>query len=226
MYAQGPLENSSLISYPQTILDSRVRIKWDVTADAIRALDLFFRSRYGKGIDLTIVFANKAVLLGHEPSDSDEESLAYHDELYRHMVSQFSDEAELPVTYTTFDELGVMVPTFTPTGLPVPTNRRLVDTNEFINALNDYVAHHNLPQEASVIPNKDSRGVVRDLLKGDDPLTIFWLTLGYEAFDFMIPKIVGPNGLYLSVERSDKLFRIAKLTETVRKMPRLEIKPR
>ena len=53
---------------------------------------------------------------------------------------------------------------------------------------------------------------------------VFWLIAGYLAFDNKIAEIVGDNGIYITSERLEPLFGIAKFTESLSNLTRIQTK--
>ncbi|EKE05002.1 MAG: hypothetical protein ACD_19C00426G0024 [uncultured bacterium] len=60
-------------------------------------------------------------------------------------------------------------------------------------------------------------------MKGINYGSAFWLIAGYLAFDGIIANIINPNGLYIAAERFPGLFGIAKLTESLNKLTRVQL---
>lgn len=225
LYAYGELSDSKIIFPPSGISDSRVVGKFKAYLPVISSMQKCLKD-FGRGINLTAVFANKGVILAEEPQQKHKEAIAYHKQLYNEATFKLSDALDIPVTFYDYDDLGVNFPRFyNPQETQLPENvnieQILKPESQMISVLNQYFGF-TIPIE----DNKTNRKVVKSILQLKDTTfeAAFWLIAGYLAFDFKIPKLVGENGVYLVSERADSLFWISKLTPSLDKLTRVQIK--
>jgi hypothetical protein len=225
LYAHGELSDSKIIFPPDEILDSRVAGKFEAYMPVINSMQKYLKD-FGGGIDLTAVFANKGVILSDEPQDKHKEALDYHAELYKNAMNELSKTLEIPVNFYDYESLGVNFPQFyNPQKAVMPENiyiePEMRPESQMINALNQYFGDH-----SPIEDNKTNRKVVKSILqfKGTSFEAAFWLIAGYLAFDPKIPDLIGENGVYLVSERADSLFWISKLTSTLDKLTRVQVK--
>ena len=225
LYAHGELSDSKIIFPPSTIDDSRVAGKFTAYLPTISSMHKYLKD-FGGGVHLTAVFANKGVILSEKPMSEHNEALAYHKELYYEASLKLSQILDMPVTFYSYDDLGINFPQFyNPKEAQLPENIR-IDSNsnpetQIISALNQYF-NFLVP----IINNKTSRKVVKSVLqmKNTTLEAAFWLIAGYLAFDPMIPEIIGEKGVYVVSERADSLFWISKLTPKLDSLTRVQIK--
>lgn len=229
LYAQGSLEQSALLTNPTSIAGSRVAGKWDALKLITYAIKDELEVR-GQELDVTIVFANRGVLLGHDPKPADSESLLLQEEIYRIEMGRFFDKFGIPHVYETYDTLEVSLPTFVNTQTPIPPlsyegpiPTQIAGSIEgmLIATINDRNEQNEIPTH--LVNNKRNRHKITSLMSAFGPPTSYQLVSGYLAFDYMIPRLIGPDGIYLSTERFAPLFRIASLTPDVKEMTRVEI---
>lgn len=225
LYAHGELSDSKIIFPPSGIADSRVVGKFEAYLPVISSMQKYLNN-FGGEINLTTVFANKGVILSEKPQQKHEEALDYHKELYKEAMSKLSDVLNIPVTFYDYDNLGVNFPRFynpQETQLPENVNIEHIFKPEsgMVLALNQY-----LKNNSPIEDNKTNRKVVKSILqlKNTTFEAAFWLIAGYLAFDCKIAKLVGENGVYLVSERADSLFWISKLTPSLDKLTRVQIK--
>ncbi len=226
LYAPGDLSASTIALHPQSIADSRVGKKWSATTTAVEALTGYLRERQGD-LELTVAFADTGVLLSHVPEIEHHDAVANHIGLYQGEIDTFCQERGIKYSFTTFSDLGVNFPRFVNLREKPPTLKPTdyeADSNSVLEALNEYLVKQGIPNH--IHNNKTARNRINDLMKANGVETTFWLVAGYLAFDYMIPALLGQNGVYMSVERFDPVFRIASLTEGLKGYPRLEVKPR
>lgn len=229
LYEKGPLEDSGLIKPPGTIGDSRVSGKWNEICRVLEAINLF-QTKKGQRIELTAVFANRGVLLNHEPSQEDEGLLDFHQALYSEELASLCNESGLSYQLLNYDDFGVNLPKFIKPNSQIPSagidpsgEVDLASSGVFIGLLNSYLEEKGIPNRITN-PNKKTRKIIKDLSSVWGVEMSFWLIAGYMAFDHNIPRLIDENGIYLSTERFDPLFRIANLTDGLSGLPRVEIK--
>lgn len=221
--ADKSLAETTLMTSNASIENSRVANKWKALQVVLNVMaeNLHASSR---DLDITVIFANKGVLLNGEPSLVDEDALSEHEMLYKQAVSEFCTVQNVGYSFYNYDQLGVNFPRF------VNPNSSIVDyeedtkmetEREIIFQINKLL--QNLSVTNQIKDNKDSRRVLKDLINSFGFANTFWIVAGYLPFDFMIPNIVGPDGIYLSVERFGALHRIAKLTQELKGLTRIEI---
>jgi hypothetical protein len=234
LYQQGTLEKSELLQKPNTLPDSRVAGKWDALQKVISHMQTSLNGA-NKTLDVTIVFANKGVLLNHVPTQADEEALRYHEQLYKQAVLAFCKEKGIQARFLTYDskEIDVRFPKFINPNDEIPGISRLTDDsrrdvidaenpNDMILLLNQYMTSFGLKNAISEVRTK-TRQTIKDLIKAFGTKTTFWLVAGYLAFDGKIPELIGENGIYMATERFAPLFKIARLTPPLYSMTRVEI---
>ena len=225
LYAHGELSDSKIIFPPEKILDSRVAGKFEAYIPAICSMQKYLKD-YGGGVNLTAVFANKGVILSEQPQEKHKLALDYHKKLYSEVVNKLADTLNMTVNFSDYESLGVDFPQFyNPQKAFMPENTHFDPDarleSQMISALNQYFGDH-VPIE----DNKTNRKVIKSILQFKDTSfeAAFWLIAGYLAFDPKIPDLIGENGVYLVSERADSLFWISKLTPTLDKLTRIQLK--
>ncbi len=225
LYAPGSLEESKLISPPAKIDDSRVSNKIKAYLDVSTALNRLVKGSLSS-LSLNVVFANKGVLFGGEPTKNDHDLLFYHENLYKDLFIMFGSEKGIAVSFSNYDDWNVNFPRFVnpksdilELGL-VPDDLKK-EESKMIWQLNKYL---NLPEP--VEDSKKNRHVIERVLgmQGLGHRGALWLIAGYLAFDPNISKITKENGIYLVSERLEPLFGIAKLTKSLKDLTRIQIK--
>lgn len=176
-----------------------------------------------------------------------EELLDCHSYLYKAELDKFCNQAGINYSYTTFKQAGVPFPTFvTANGIPgqvlwhedtgrhsypeeIVKKMAMVDPTlseeiRMITVLNNFLKTLKLDHE--ITANKANRRLMKKLTwgLGTQQNTVLWLIAGYLAFDHMIPKMVGRDGVYLATERFEPLFGISNFTPGLKEMPRVHIK--
>lgn len=233
LYQQGALQNSELLASPSGITESRVAGKWDALQKVVSTMQTAIGNT--GVLEVTVVFANRGVLLNHMPTEADEEALTYHEELYRQAVTQFFSGKGVAAKFLTYNstETRVHFPKFVNPNDDIPNLSRFEDTarrnildaddpNTMIELLNHYMKGFGLESAIPVV-NKKVRQTLKDLIKAFGSKTAFWLVAGYLAFDGKISELVGENGVYMATERFAPLFKIARLTPSLYNMTRVEI---
>ena len=211
-----------------TIEQSRVANKWNALLKVTNMMQDFL-APFG-GIELTAVFANKGVLSGREVTGRDEKALLRHRELYKQTVQRFMVEKGIEGQFFSYDELGVSFPTFVNPldDMPIPKEpleiRKGDQAKRMIWCLNEYLIQNGVSTQ--IVGNRSNRKVIEKLLemKGMRFNGVFWLVAGYLVFDHMIPKLIGDDGIYLSTERFEPLFCIARFTPSLKELTIVEIK--
>lgn len=224
LYTAGKsLAETTLMTGNISIENSRVANKWKALQTVLIMMSENLQA-YGRDFDITVVFANKGVLLNGEPSPADIAALSKHEMLYRQTVSEFCTVRNINHCFYNYDELGVVFPPFVNPNSPIVAYEEGLNTEaerEIIAQINTLLQNLNVPNQ--IKDNKDSRRVIKDLINSFGFENTFWIVAGYLPFDFMIPKIIGRNGVYLSAERFGALHRIAKLTQELKGLTRIEI---
>ncbi|HET9946455.1 MAG TPA: hypothetical protein VFQ63_00115 [Patescibacteria group bacterium] len=234
LYAQGSLQESGLIYEPAPIEDSRVAGKWEAVKNVVVALSDELKHQ-GKSLSLTVVLADKGVLLNHEPTAEDQAALTYHAGLYKEALEEVCEENGIDLQFLRFQDEGVDVhfPSFVNPSAPIPNvarpegfDRRGVadveDPATMLALIKDYM--ESLGVDSLPVINKKMRATIKDLISAFGPQTTFWMVAGYLAFDYKIPELLGEGGLYISAERFPPIFRIARLTPDLNDMARVEVK--
>lgn len=220
LYADGTLQESKLLQNPEDISDSRVAGKWL----AIKEFMLFLQDTLGtesEGVVAQVVFANTGVLLETIPTEVDYLALQQHEVLYQQAVCEFMNYLGIPYSFSTFTQLGISFPQFVHPEQELSFSYTTIE--EYIQGINRYLQELNSPNQISNI-NKKKRSVVKELIHKLGERTAFWIITGYLVFDHLIVDLIGKDGMYLSTERMDSLFRIAYLTESLKEPLRVEIK--
>jgi hypothetical protein len=225
LYAHGELSDSKIIFPPDGITESRVAGKFKAYLPVISTMQNYLKNFGGK-MNLTVVFADKGVILSEKPEEKHKEALAYHKQLYQKAILGLSEAIDLNVNFYDYNDLGVNFPEFyNPQETPLPGNIKighiLKPESEMISALNQYFKF-----SSEIGDNKTNRKVIKSILQFKDTTfeAAFWLIAGYLAFDPKIPALIGENGVYLVSERADSLFWISKLTPALDKLTRVQIK--
>lgn len=227
LYASGGLAESKLLLNPSSIAESRVGNKWKAITQVTAAINDQLQ-KAGGNLELFVVFANKGVLLGKEPTAAEEQALVAHDMLYKDVVSNFCKDKGITLKYYNYGELGVHFPTFVDLRKPVHFTKEMPGNitksgSDGVWCLNNLLEQYNIP---TVVPdNKDSRHVMTSLFKmqGISYSGIFNLAIGYLAFDHMIPGLLDNDqeGIYLTAERFAPLLGIPALTPDLKKLRRV-----
>lgn len=221
LYAQGTLRDSRLLQNPKSIEESRVGGKWTVYSEIISRMSESLLA-LGVDLELKIVFADTGILLGHEPTKDDTNAVNSHNYLYMEEVSKLLNPKGIPYTYTSHSELGVTVPRFFNTQEKTPI-RGTITQEGMIEKVNSYLK--SIGSEGKIKQTNDSRRVVFNFMNmnslGLD--MAFWLMAGYVGFDYKIPQIAGNDGIYMQSERFGQLLQLAKLTEELKSMARINI---
>lgn len=220
LYQQGSLEQSRIMLPPASISQSRVGRKWDALQVVIGAMHSYLSSVGGK-MEVSAVFANKGVLLGHAPTKKDEEALIHHSVLYKEAVDSYFNQKGIDYSYLTYEDLDANFPTFVNPSAAIPSSGP-----NLIAQINEYLQDQGI-STTQVTSNKSGRRLIEKLHNLGGRMSaeaVFWLIMGYLAFDHMIPQIVGKNGLYLATERFEPLFGISNFTPALKEMPRINIK--
>jgi len=229
LYSKGDLQSSTIMTQDISIETSRVSGKWLGLQKVIATLKKFLMEN-GSGIgNIKVVLANKGVLLNAIPSNEHLEVLKLHADIYYQALSNYFAEQDLTFEFLGFDssEINVTFPYFINPNSRLPEVSATIDeskTSQFniIEIMNAYFLL--LDKNVIVINNNDNRIIIKDLVKVFGINTTFWLVAGYLAFDYKIKALIGNNGIYLSTERFDGIFKIAKLTTSLARLPRIEIK--
>ena len=226
LYGYGSLQEADLIKHPQTIDQSRVLGKWTGTRAVLEVMSRHLKARKGN-LDLKIIFANRGVLLNSDPKKEDEEALEYHERIYRSEVHAFCINQGINYEFLNYDNCGVLLPRFINPRTSIPemevnNNEHTSSGSPMVDLLNKYLEMSAIPNRIVDI-NKKTRKIVSDIVKTFGSETAFWLIIGYLAFDYNIPKMIGGDGVYLSAERFGALQRISNLTRELKSITRVEI---
>lgn len=226
LYDQGNINKAGLIKYPKTIMDSRVAMKLTAYITVINNLNKFLNS-VNKNLKINFVVANKGILFQGTPSVEDFQTKEYHNKLYEQVLDQFCRNNDIEYTFSDFHDLQVEFPTFVNLSDPIP--EKLTKTEDevkkqeflLIEYLNQFLI---LPEK--IENNKHNRHVVKAVLHMNNMSFegAFWLIGGYLAFDHKIHSLVDESGIYFVSERIDQLFGLAKLTPSLSKLTRVQIK--
>lgn len=217
LYEIGQLQDAGLVKFPGAIESSRVAGKWKGIQNVLERLSQYAITK-GGSLDLSVVFANKGVLLNVQPRAEDEETLKYHELLYKNEVAIFCQKCGIDFTFLNYDDCNIVFPRFVDPNSPIPATG-----NSMIDSLNQYMESLGLPN-AITSKNKKTRRLLKDISESFGEKAAFWLVAGYLAFDHKIPEMIGENGIYISTERFDPLFRIAGLTKALEVLTRIEVK--
>lgn len=223
LYSPGKLEESTLMLPPANIENSRVANKVNAYMTAIHAMNGYLAGLGGQ-MHLNVVFANKGVLSAGEYNSSQEKVLSHHKNVYIEAWSMFGRSNKISIEFSDYDDWGVKFPTFVDPKAQIPTDLQdvlgLTNSSEskMIAQLNKYFGKN-------ITDNKKNRHTVERILTiGVDYNVAFWLIAGYLAFDDNITNIIGPRGIYIAAERFEPLFGIAKFTETLKELTRVQLK--
>lgn len=220
LYAQSDLSESELVSGDYvSIEDSRVASKWTAIQSLVENLSVKL-GEMGIDLEVNFVFANRGVLIGHDVDFNDSLALQQHQQEYFARSCALAENLGFDFTFTNYDYYGVQVKRFVKVAkdetAEIPT-----DPDEMLVMINSFLEETGIP--SLVVINKKSRRIVGNLIKVLGPENAFQVIVGYLSFDWMIPEIIGDNGVYVSIERLGYLFRIAALTKDLEDKPRIEI---
>ena len=223
LYSPGKLDESTLMLPPASIKDSRVANKVNAYMTTIYAMNGYL-SGLGGQMHLNMVFANKGVLFAGKHGPVQEKALLHHKAVYTEAWNRFGRLNKIGIEFSDYDDWGVKFPVFVDPKATVPTDLQEVlgikylPESKMIAQLNTYFGKN-------IIDNKKNRHTVeRTLSMGVDYNAAFWLIAGYLAFDDNIANIVGPTGIYIAAERFEPLFGIAKFTESLKGLTRVQLK--
>lgn len=222
LYAPGDLTSAGLIKPPLKIDDSRVAGKVRAYRQSLTAMADFAQTT-GRKLQLSVVLADRGVLFSGEPTKSDKRALDYHYQLYCQVWGDFSKRQGVGVTTSKYSEKNVCFPDFLDLRASLPVSKRsegVSRESEVISYLNQYFG-------TTILETKKNRHVVERILgiRGINSTTeAFWLIAGYLAFDPQIPKLVGPEGIYVVAERLEPLFGISRFTEALNQLTRVQLK--
>lgn len=151
------------------------------------------------------------------------QALVDHNELYQQAISQQLGSMGINHNYHNYDDFGVQFPEFVNPRSPVPGADK--HNLQLIKMINGYLSQLN-SGHPGVINNKDNRHCIKGIgeMNGMNPQAIFWLLAGYLAFDSKIASHVGEKGIYMVAECFEPLFRITKLTPSLKTLPKIKIK--
>lgn len=224
LYKPGALKESQLTMPPVSIEESRVANKWAAVKKVLAAIQGYLTSVAGE-LNLHAVFANKAVLLAQEPTDGDYQVLGEHSAVYKSVLNQFCYEQGINCSYNTYTDLAVPGSDFVNPIAKVPGATNGLIWRQLIGYFNTFLESEGIPSR--VVDNKKNRRLVEKLHSLGGKTTseeVYWLVTGYLAFDHIIPKLVGANGLYIATERFEPLFGISNMTPSLKAMPRIHLK--
>lgn len=232
LYNPGTLNESKLQTEDISIFTSRVANKWAGLCSVITQLQESLKQS-GSGLGtIQIYFADKGILQGFS-SEQDEiqvRNLDQHIAAYNIAVKQLQQKLGVTINLSSFSALGIKFPQFVNPTAPLPEELQAVITEDsapqncLVDALVEYFKVHPENHTIDIVNNKKSRIVAKDLIASFGFNSAFWITAGYLAFDGLIPSLAGNNCAYIITERFEALMRVVKFTESVHKMPRIEIK--
>lgn len=234
LYDKSSLAESGLISSPAQISDSRVANKWEADKKVVGSLSTALKQQ-GRNLAVTIILADKGVMLNHDSTKADQDALDYHAQVYQKALGEFCEENGIAVRFMRYQDeaLDVHFPTFVNPNAEIPyiqrpegfDRRGVADATEpqtMADLLKEYM--QSLGVDALPVINKKVRETLKELIKAFGANTTFWMVAGYLAFDYKIPTLLGEGGVYLSTERFSPIFRVARLTPSLNEMARIEIK--
>ena len=224
LYQPGKLQNSQLLSIIpgsdpiEIIKNSRVGKKWEQTMSVLKTTADFIESQE-KNFQVEVVFANKGVLLNHEPNEEDCKALADHDSIYRQAIGEELGKMGIEHHYWNYQDFEVQYPDFVNPKQSLPQGGLSICTiNQYLNDLN--IGH------PGIVDNRHNRKRLKRLteMEGISSNAIFVLVTGYLAFDHKIVPHIGEKGIYMVAERFDPLFAISKFTPDLAKLAKIKIK--
>ena len=127
-----------------------------------------------------------------------------------------------------YSDHNVDFPEFVDLNDPLPNlvkNNQIV--NKYPNLESKMIADLNLYMGLNISYSKRNRHLIDRIINMDQVgsySAAFWLIAGYLAFDPKIADIAGENGIYMVAERLEPLFGIARFTESLKNMTRVQIK--
>lgn len=220
LYAPGFMSESELISYPDTIQDSRVAGKTLAYSASLKGISEYAK-RMGGELNLKAVFANKGVIMDQKYSGLNKQKLAYHSELYKKYTKELCESLGINYDYFDYNDLGVEFPTFVG-GKSLPKNIA-IDFNEKTEPQLISAFNQNLNLSEEIVNNNKNRKVVKNIIRLMGVEGAYWLIAGYLVFDWKIASLVGGEGIYLVAERANSLFGISKLTKSLNAITRVHL---
>lgn len=116
LYAPGNLSSNSLLKPPMGIEESRVSLKLSRYKSVLSAMQKSLKPNLGK-VKLTVVFADKGVLMSSVPQESDVEALDYHQSLYLANLGAYCEVEGIEMAnFTSQSALSVDFPSFVSLG--------------------------------------------------------------------------------------------------------------
>lgn len=106
LYGVGSLQESGLIYEPATIGDSRVAGKLEAVKKVVVALADGLKQQ-GRSLSLTVILADKGVLLNHEPTEEDQKALIYHASLYEKALEEVCAEKGIGFQFLRYQDKAV-----------------------------------------------------------------------------------------------------------------------
>ena len=205
----------------EVIQQSRVANKWQQTISVLGTVKNCLDD-LGIGLQAEVIFANKGVLLNRDFNMTDMQILEQHNQLYENAVSQQLESMGIDHNYYDYDDFDVHFPSFV--NLKNPVFDAIGGNLSLIEMLNNYFQQFE-GERPPIINNRDNRHCINGLseMQGMNKQAIFWLLAGYLAFDHKIAPHIGEKGIYMVAERFEPLFRITKLTPSLKALPKIKI---
>ncbi len=231
LYETGSLEGSRLIYDLSSIERSRVKNKLPAYKAVLGSLADYFNSI---GIDLKVkfAFADKGILLSHDPGEKEHAALYAHSSFYRTEVERFANSKKVGYEYLTFSDLDLKFPRFSDTRLGIPEDIAIkleinrassLDEHTAIACINEYLK--SIQAHTVIESGKLEIGTVRQLtsIKDFPHEMLFGFIANYIALQEKIPDHVGEDGIFIQAERFNPLLKVPNLVEGLKALTRIDI---
>lgn len=204
LYAQGTMEESTLIDSPDAVRESRVAGKWQTGIEVVRTVE---QTLAASDINLHVqfTFADLGVIL-NSPTDEDRERLALHRNLYEQAAQEALEPLGVTWSFQSYSEMEVSFPQFIS-----PSSDKLItgSRRDVVDAL-VREASESVPFDTTAMNrfNKKIRPIVTSMVNafGIDLSRLFLLQYG--TFDAVTSR---PGDLNCYFERGELLLNVTNL---------------
>ena len=161
LYAQGDLSTAGLIKPPLQIEDSRVANKFKAYNEVLQNMNGSLTT-FGGNVNLHAIFANRGVLFPGLPSDEDQRTLEYHEELYSVAYHKFAQVNHMNLHWSTYNDHNVNFPQFV--DLSHPQSLSVLTELDYVNKETELIAHLNAYFNSDISTSKKNRHIVERVL--------------------------------------------------------------
>ena len=233
LYSQGSLQDSTLLPDPKDLAESRVGPKFNVYTEAAKATKEHLNA-IGRTMELEILFADRGVLISHDPTTQDLEALESHRALYVGELLKGLGGTNMTFRMRSFSELGghaiTKIPQFINThGTPgyIPDDLKLP---EKMKKKVQFIKQHLEAQGISVqlAGTSTFNNILNPIMAGKEssPATLIGLVEQYIASEmsFLDPDILGMDGMFVNAERFSPLLDMPELLPQLMGLRRVDVK--